>query len=63
MVHTKSEDHRPSGSGEKDFLKVLTIYGRGVDFGNVTRAVCITFGNLIIRTIRMKLEFNCPHGF
>ena len=34
MLHTKSQGHRPSGSGEEDFLKVFTIYGRGGHLGS-----------------------------
>ena len=36
MLHAKFQDHRPSGSGEEDFLKVFTIYGRGGHLGHVT---------------------------
>ena len=63
IVHTKSQGIRPSDSGKEEVYKVSTIYGRGGHFGHVTRTVCITFGNHIIRSIRMKLEFNCPSGF
>ena len=28
MLHTEFRENRPAGSGE-DFLRVLTIYGRG----------------------------------
>ena len=44
MLHTKSQGHRPSGSGEEDFLMVLTIYGRGGHLGHVTKIFCINFG-------------------
>ena len=36
MLHAKFQDHRTSGSGEEDFLKVFTIYGRGGHLGHVT---------------------------
>ena len=26
MLHAKFQDHRTSGSGEEDFLRVFTIY-------------------------------------
>ena len=29
MLQAKFQDHRTSGSGEEDFLKVFTIYGHG----------------------------------
>ena len=37
MLHTKSQGDRPSGSGEEDFLRVFTIYGRGGHLGHVTK--------------------------
>ena len=39
MLHTKSQGHRPSGSGEEDFLRVFTIYGHGGHLGHVTKAI------------------------
>ena len=36
MLHTKFLGHRLFGSGEEDFFKVLTIYGRGGHLGHVT---------------------------
>ena len=35
MLHAKFQDHRTSGSGEEDFLKVFTIYGRGGHLGHL----------------------------
>ena len=43
MLHTKSQGHRPSGSGVEDFLKVFTIYGRGGHLGHVTKIFFINF--------------------
>ena len=37
MLHTKIRENRPTGSGEEDFLRVFTIYGRGGHLGNVTQ--------------------------
>ena len=37
MLHTKTQGHRPFGSGEEDFLRVFTIYGRGGHLGHVTQ--------------------------
>ena len=62
MLHTKSQGNRPSGSGEEDFLRVFTIYGRGVHLGHVTKTFCINFGLLIIRSHHMKFEFNWANG-
>ena len=36
MLHTKFHGNRPAGSGEEDFLRVFTIYGRGSHLGHVT---------------------------
>ena len=36
MLHTKFRGNRPVGSGEGDFLKVFTIYGRGGHLGHET---------------------------
>ena len=44
MLHTKSQGHGPSGSGEEDFLKAFTIYGRGGHLGHVTSSIGINFG-------------------
>ena len=37
MLHTKFRENRPAGSGEEDFLRVLTIYGRDGHLGHVTQ--------------------------
>ena len=58
MLHTKSQGHRLSGSGEEDFLRVFTMYGRGGHLGHVTKIFCINFGLLIMRSLHMKFEFN-----
>ena len=62
MLHTKSQGHRPSGSGEDDFLRVFTIYGRGGHLGHVTKIFCVNFGSLIIRILYMKFQFNWANG-
>ena len=54
MLHTKSQGYWPSGSGEEDFLRVLTIYGRGGHLGHVTKIFCKNFGLLIIRSMHMN---------
>ena len=35
MLHTKFHEKRPTGSGDEDFLRVFTIYGRGGHLGHV----------------------------
>ena len=37
MLHTKFRENRPAGSGEEDFRRVFTIYGRGGHLGHVTQ--------------------------
>ena len=51
MLHTKFRGNRSSGSGEEDFLRVFTIYGRG--------------GHLCHVTIIMSADFHClvPENF
>ena len=61
MLHTKSQGHQPSGSGE-DFEMVFTIYGRSGHLDHVTKIFCINFGQLIIRSLHMKFEFNKANG-
>ena len=36
MLHTKFRGNQPAGSGEEEFLRVFTIYGRGGHLGHVT---------------------------
>ena len=36
LQDAKIQDHRTSGSGEEDFLKVFTIYGHGGHLGHMT---------------------------
>ena len=36
MLHTKFRENQPASSGEDDFLRVFTIYGRGGHLGHVT---------------------------
>ena len=63
MLHKKSQGHRPSGSGEEDFLRVFTIYGRGGHLGHVTKNVRTNFRSPILRSLHMKYEFNWPCSF
>ena len=63
MLHTKSQGHQPSGSGEEDFERVLNIYGRGGHLGHVTRTIWTNFRSRVLRSLHMKFEFNLPRGF
>ena len=53
----QSKDHQPSGSGEKDFSRVFTIYWHGGHLGHMN--------NLLFPHLRslMIFEFNWPSGF
>ena len=58
MLHTKSQCHPPSGSGEEDFLKGFTIYGYVGHLGHVTKIICKKIGKFIVISLHMKSEFN-----
>ena len=62
MLHIKSQGHWPSGSGEEDFKKIFTIYGRGGHLCHVTNIFCINVSKLIIRSLHMNFEFNWANG-
>ena len=47
MPHTKFRENRSTGSGEDDFLRVCTIYGRGSHLGHVTSIMLINFHFLV----------------
>ena len=47
MQHTKFHGNRPAGSGEEDFLRVFTIYGRGGHLGHVTSIMSSDFHFLV----------------
>ena len=41
MLHTKFRENWPAGSGEEDFLRGFTIYGRGGGAILVMRPRCL----------------------
>ena len=63
MLHTKSQGYQPSGSGEEDFYRVLTINGHGGHLGHVTRTIEQTLVPHLLRSLHMKFEFDWPCGF
>ena len=63
MLHTKSQGHQSSGSGEEDFWRVFTIYGHGGHLGHVTRPIWTNFRFPILRSLHMKYEFNWPSSY
>ena len=63
MIHAKFQDHRTSGSGEEDFFKVFTIYGRGGHLGYVTWTIYINFRSPFPRRLHIKFGFDWLIGF
>ena len=63
MLHTKFHENRPAGSGEEDFFKVCTIYGRGGHLGHVTWTMYINFRSPFPRRLHIKFGFDWPRGF
>ena len=54
MLHTKFRENRPARSGEEDFLRVFTIYGRGGHLGHVTSIMLINFHFLVTESFHTK---------
>ena len=63
MLHAKFQNHRPSGSGEEDFLKVFDIYSHGAHLGNVTLTIYTNFHSLFLRMLHIKFGFDWPSSF
>ena len=54
MLHTKFPGNWPTGSGEKDFLRVFTIYMRGGHLGHVTSIMSSDFHFFIPESFQKK---------
>ena len=63
MLHTKSQDHRPSGSREEDFEMVLPYMGVAVILVMSPKYFVYIFTNLSKKSLHMKFEFNLANGF
>ena len=63
MLHAKIQIHRPSGSGEEDFLKVSAICSHGGRLGHVTLINYTIFHSLFLRMFHIKFGFDWPSGF
>ena len=63
MFHAKFQNHRLSGSGEEDFLKVFAIYSHGAHFDHVTWTIYINFHSPFPRMFHMKFGFDWPSRF
>ena len=59
----KFKNHRLSGSGEENFLKVFAIKNHGGHLGHVTMTIYINFHSPFLRMLHMKGGFDWPSGF
>ena len=63
MLHTKFRENQPAGSREEDFLRVVTIYGRGGHLGHVAQILRTNFPSPYPRRLHIKFGFDRPSGF
>ena len=63
MLHTKFHENLPAGSGEEDFLRVFTIYGRGGHLGHVTQMPRTKYCSPYPRRLHIKFGFDRTSGF
>ena len=63
MLHTKFRGNRPTGSGEEDFLRVFTIYGRGGHLGHVTQMRRTNFRSPYPTRLHITFGFDRASGF
>ena len=61
MLHTKFQNHWPSGSGEEDFF--FSIYSHGGHLGHVTLTIYKNFHSPFPRMLHIKFGFDWPSGF
>ena len=57
------QNHRPSGSGEEDFLKVFAIYSHGGHPGHVTWTIYTNLRSPFLRMLHIKFGFHWSGGF
>ena len=63
LLHAKFQNYRPSGSGEKDFLKVFAICSHGSHLGLVTLTFYINFHSPFLTMLHLKFRFYWYSGF
>ena len=63
MLHYKFRGNRSAGSGEEDFWRVFTIYGRGGHLGHVTRVPRKNFRSPYPSRLHITFGFVWPHSF
>ena len=54
MLHTMIRGNPPTGSGEEDFWRGFTIYGRGGHLGHVTSNMSSDFNFLVSESFHTK---------
>ena len=55
MLHSRFRENLPVGSGEEDFLRAITIYGRG---GHVTIIMSSEFRFLVPESFHKKFALD-----
>ena len=63
MLHSKFCQNRPAGSGEEDFGRVFTIYGRGGHLGHVTSIESSDFHFNVPESFHTKFSSDCHSSF
>ena len=63
VLHTKFRGNQSAGSGEEDFWRVFTIYGRGGHLGHVTQMPRTNFRSPYPMRLHIKFGFDWPSGF
>ena len=63
MIYPKFQNHRPSGSGGEEFLKVFAIYSHGGHLGHVTLTIYTNFRSPFLKMLHMEFGFDWPSGF
>ena len=63
MLHTMFRGNRPAGSGEEDFRRVFTIYGRSSHLGHVTIIMSSDFHFLVPESFLKKFGLDRHSSF
>ena len=63
MLHTKFRGNPNAGSGEKDFLRIFTIYGHGGHLGHVTSIMSSDFHFLVSERVHTKFGSDRQSSF
>ena len=63
MLHTKFRKNRPACSGEEDFSRVFTIYGRGGHLGHVIQMPRTNFPSPYPTMLHIQFGFDRASSF